>query len=656
MRAVSGAHTDATARNVRGAPDWHHCGMSAEPAHRKKSIHPLRDALLAGLITFVTSAVGLTIVYVEARNAQLDAVRVELLQIARTTAAQVDGDLHRTLVSPAQEGSPGHLRALVPLVRTQRATTDLINVYTGIQRGGRVFWVLDSNRGLGAASASEEVDPIMTEYQEHDPELVRAFAGHIAIANAEPVPEKEHTFLSAFAPFYDSKGGFAGILGVDMVLDALDARMASIRTAFYSALGAVLLLSIGAGVVALRLQRFAASIVHELRDARAQAEKHAVAAESATHAKATFLASMSHEIRTPMNGMLGVADLLRTMSPSAAQAKLLDVLAASGASLLRIINDILDFSKIEAERLELRPRPFKMHGLVDELEHLLGAQARAKHVALIVELDAALPAAVDGDRQRLSQVLLNLGTNAVKFTDRGTVTIGIRSAASAPGKVRVEFSVRDTGIGMDGEAQALLFTPFTQLAESRRHRGGGTGLGLVIAQKLVNLMNGVISVHSEPGKGSRFSFLIDLPIAETAGETTTMTALRVDCLSVLVAEDNQVNQTIISAMLRQLGHIPTLVATGRAALDALARENFDLVLMDLNMPEMDGLEATRLLRVGTSGARNPRITVIALTANVMDGDRDACLAAGMDGFLSKPVTIATLRKAVEAMRATQRAA
>jgi CheY-like chemotaxis protein len=257
-----------------------------------------------------------------------------------------------------------------------------------------------------------------------------------------------------------------------------------------------------------------------------------------------------------------------------------------------------------------------------------------------------LPAAVNGDGQRLSQVLLNLGTNAVKFTDQGEVRLMVRLVESNHGMARIEFTLRDTGIGMDAEAQSRLFTPFTQLAESRRHRGGGTGLGLVIAHKLVSLMGGQITVQSEPGEGSSFSFKVDLQVAEAACETTTMAVLRIDSLSILVAEDNAVNQTIITAMLRQLGHTSVMAATGRAALDALAGEDFDLVLMDCNMPVMDGIAATKLLRSAKAGARDPNIAVIALTANATDGDRKDCLAAGMDDFLSKPVTIAALRMTI----------
>jgi signal transduction histidine kinase/ActR/RegA family two-component response regulator len=619
--------------------------MSATPVPASKKVNPLRDAFYAALITFATSVIGLSIIYFQANDAQLSAVRGELLNLARTTAAQVDGDLHRTLVSPTQEGSPEHLRALEPLLRMHRAAKDVIYVYTGTVRDGRVYSILDTSYSYRVPGNDNPPNPFIKEHTLKDPEAIRALKEHIAIANERPMRGRLHSYLSAYAPIYDSAGQFAGVVGVDMVLDDLDKRMASIRRASAAALLVVLVLSLVAGYVALRIRRFSAAIVKKLRAARARAEENAAAAEAASRAKAVFLAMMSHEIRTPMNGMLGVADLLRTMSPNAEQKKLLDILGSSGESLLRIINDILDFSKIEAERLELRPAPFEIRSLLDELQMLLSAQARTRHVAFIIDADPRLPASFNGDRQRLSQILLNLGTNALKFTDRGEVRLVVKLLELGEHKARVEFTMRDTGIGMSPDAIGRLFTSFSQ-EEEARHRGG-TGLGLVITKKLVNLMGGEVRVTSVVGKGSSFAFNLELPIADVAPTAVSMRLRKLESLSILVAEDNAVNQTIIEAMLRQLGHRTRTVSTGRAALEMLVRESFDVVLMDCNMPELDGVEATRKLRSGMAGPASVKVPVIALTANAMDGDRELCFAAGMDEFLTKPVTIAALRAAID---------
>jgi len=625
--------------------------MSVELKRRRK-IHPLRDALVAGMCTFAVSAVGLAIMYLRARDAQVDAVRTEQLQLARVTAAQMDGDLLKTLVSPAQQGSPEHLQALAPLVRMHRATHDIIYVYTGVYRNGRIYWVLDSATLYRVPGDDEPAETIMSLYEVRDAVYEAAFRDGKEYADPEPRPYPDgHSYLSVAAPIRDSHGQLVGMFGLDMVLDKFDERIASIRHVLYIALVVVTLLSIGAGAVAHRSRLFAATVVAKMRRARAEAERNAAAAESANRAKASFLAMMSHEIRTPMNGVLGVADLLRDKLADPEQKRLLDVLTGSGESLLRIINDILDFSKIEAEKLELRPGAFELTGLLAEVQALLGMQASDKHIRFVIDAEPALPRTVMGDRQRLLQVLLNLGSNAVKFTDRGEVRLVVRRIQDAQGACHIEFSMHDTGIGIGPDSLPRLFTPFEQVADGGPHRGGGTGLGLVISQKLVRLMGGEITVISEPGKGSTFRFALELPVTEGYSSVTVATqAIRTEALSFLVAEDNTVNQMIIEAMLRQLGHTVTVATNGREALEALAREHFDGVLMDCNMPELDGLEATRQLRAGVAGVRDAHVTVIALTANAMDGDREACLAAGMDDFLSKPVSIQALRQAIDRAR------
>jgi signal transduction histidine kinase/CheY-like chemotaxis protein len=626
--------------------------MSVESKRRRK-IHPLRDALVAGICTFSVSAVGLAIMYLRARDAQVDAVRTEQLQLARVTAAQMDGDLLKTLVSPAQQGSPEHLQALAPLVRMHRAMRDIIYVYTGVYRNGRIYWVLDSATLYRVPGDDAPAETIMSLYKVRDAVYEAAFRDGKEYADPEPRPNADgHGYFSVAVPIRDSHGELAGMFGLDMVLDKFDARIASIRKVLYIALVVVALLSIGAGAVAHRLRLFAAAVVAKMRRARAEAERNAAAAEAANRAKTSFVAMMSHEIRTPMNGVLGVADLLRNKLTDPEQKKLLDILTASGESLLRIINDILDFSKIEAEKLELRPGAFELTGLLAEIHALLGMQASEKHIRFVVDAELALPRTVMGDRQRLSQVLLNLGSNSVKFTDRGEVRLVVRRIQDTQGACHIEFGMHDTGIGMSPDSLPRLFTPFEQVADGGPHRGGGTGLGLVISQKLVRLMGGEITVISEPGKGSTFRFALDLPVTEGYSSSLSVgtQAIRTEALSFLVAEDNAVNQVIIVAMIRQLGHTVTVAANGREALEALAREHFDVVLMDCNMPELDGLEATRQLRAGVAGVRDAHVTVIALTANAMDGDREACLAAGMDDFLSKPVSIQALRQAIDRAR------
>jgi two-component system, sensor histidine kinase len=360
-------------------------------------------------------------------------------------------------------------------------------------------------------------------------------------------------------------------------------------------------------------------------------------AEAASVAKSGFLATMSHEIRTPMNGVIGMLQMLR-MSPLAPdQRDHVEVAAKSADALLRLLNDILDLSKIESGKLEFEHMPFSPRTAVEEVASLLRTRADEKQLALNLSVDPSVPAAVSGDAVRLKQVLLNLCGNAIKFTERGRVELRVSCVNIAADRARLRFSVHDTGIGMSPNTQAKLFQVFAQGDSSTSRRFGGSGLGLAISQRLVRGMGGEIAVQSELGRGSEFAFEVALPLATLATPATvtaSSTALPLLEGRVLVAEDDKVNQAVIQAMLKKLGLTCTVVNDGFAVVQAAAAATWDLVLMDVQMPGLDGLEATRQIRSTESGARLP---IIALTANVLPEDRLACDRAGMDAFLSKPV-------------------
>ncbi|MBK7951590.1 MAG: response regulator [Deltaproteobacteria bacterium] len=363
---------------------------------------------------------------------------------------------------------------------------------------------------------------------------------------------------------------------------------------------------------------------------------------------------MSHEIRTPMNGVLGMTELLATTPLDDRQRHLVETVRGSATSLLSIINDILDFSKMEAGKLELESVELSMRSLVKELADLFAEAASRKGIGLSVHVDEDVPAVLRGDPVRLRQVLVNLVGNAIKFTEQGSVAIEIVLVdADADGAV-LEARVRDTGIGVPSGVKAHIFDAFAQADGSTTRQFGGTGLGLAIVKRIVGLMGGDVAVDSEPGQGSVFSFTARLAPAASRDEGSasfvpvqeakaTRPARRTGC-RVLVAEDNPVNTEVVTAMLRLLGHEVESVANGRAAVEVSGLRSFDLVLMDCQMPEMDGFAATRAIRereqqTGRSGQRVP---VVALTAHAMTGDREHCLAAGMDDYLSKPFTRAAL--------------
>jgi signal transduction histidine kinase/ActR/RegA family two-component response regulator len=384
-----------------------------------------------------------------------------------------------------------------------------------------------------------------------------------------------------------------------------------------------------------------------VQERTSQLQKALEAAKESARAKAAFLANMSHELRTPMNAVIGFSSLLLgdTLTPD--QREYIEGIRKGGEALLAIIDDILEFSRAEKDKIELEHQPFSLKHLIDESLGMVATQADKKGLNLSQTINYGTPDTIIGDHGRLRQILVNLLTNSVKFTDKGDVSVSVSSKAVEGNRHQIFFKVKDTGIGIPQDKMNEIFKPFVQLERTLSRKRDGVGLGLAITKNLVELMGGKIWAESIPGKGSTFSFTIQAEIIpgkqldfgrmDSGIAPESLSGLKP--MRILVAEDNPSNQRVLVEILKRLGYRADAVADGREVVQALERQDYDLVLMDIKMPEMDGITATQVIRK-LRPENGPKI--VAITAFALEGDREKCLEAGMDGYIAKPVQMREL--------------
>jgi signal transduction histidine kinase/CheY-like chemotaxis protein len=419
---------------------------------------------------------------------------------------------------------------------------------------------------------------------------------------------------------------------------------APVLTTGYIAFGGAGILVIG-GIVALWVLTLRGSIRRKTEEIQLLLAR----AEEASRAKSEFLATVSHEIRTPLNGVLGMQELVLATQLTPEQRNFIQEAQACTRSLLALLNDVLDLSKIEAGRLTLAQEAFEVHQLISDTLRPVQAEIVRKKLEFRNDVQPDLPNVLAGDPVRLRQVLMNLLSNAVKFTDKGAITLKVAGRPTEDGRVHVTFAVTDTGIGISPEHQSRIFDSFRQADGSIARRFGGTGLGLAIASRLVGMMGGKLIVSSTEGAGSTFSFTIVLAAVE-ANLVRTADLHEVPAVPgrrILVVEDNAVNRRVAEVILRRAGYIVESATEGHEALRLVSTSHFDAILMDVQMPDMDGLQVTRTIRTNFPEP-SASVPIIALTANVMPGDVEKCIAAGMNGYVAKPFHSRELIAAIEA--------